>query len=61
MLVKFVNNEAGWGYSNAVTVALVGNEARDQLGTNIKPLAIKYGYSEKTVRRIIRASQGELD
>lgn len=30
-------------------------------GTNIKPLAIKYGYSEKTVRRIIRDSLGELD
>lgn len=25
-------------------------------GTNIKTLAIKYGYSEKTVRRIIRES-----
>jgi Mor family transcriptional regulator len=28
-------------------------------GTNIKTLAIKYGYSEKTVRRIIRESLGE--
>ena len=25
-------------------------------GTNIKTLAIKYGYSEKTIRRIIRES-----
>lgn len=25
-------------------------------GTNIKTLAVKYGYSEKTVRRIIKAS-----
>jgi len=25
-------------------------------GTNIKKLAVKYGYSEKTVRRIIRES-----
>ena len=28
-------------------------------GTNIKMLAIKYGYSEKTVRRIIRESVEE--
>ena len=28
-------------------------------GTNIKTLAIKYGYSEKTVRRIIRDSLEE--
>ena len=28
-------------------------------GTNIKVLAIKYGYSEKTVRRIIRESVEE--
>ena len=28
-------------------------------GTNIKTLAIKYGYSEKTVRRIIRESLEE--
>lgn len=28
-------------------------------GTNIKTLAIKYGYSEKTVRRIIRDSLGQ--
>lgn len=28
-------------------------------GTNLKTLAIKYGYSEKTVRRIIRESLGE--
>ena len=28
-------------------------------GTNIKVLAIKYGYSEKTVRRIILDSVGE--
>lgn len=27
-------------------------------GTNIRTLAIKYGYSEKTVRRIIRDSVG---
>ena len=25
-------------------------------GTNIKKLAVKYGYSEKTIRRIIRES-----
>ena len=25
-------------------------------GTNVKTLAVKYGYSEKTVRRIIRES-----
>lgn len=29
---------------------------REHDGTNIKKLAIKYGYSEKTVRRIIRES-----
>ena len=28
-------------------------------GSNIKTLAVKYGYSEKTVRRIIRDSVGE--
>ena len=28
-------------------------------GSNIKTLAIKYGYSEKTVRRIIRDSVSE--
>lgn len=28
-------------------------------GTNIKILAIKYGYSEKTIRRIIRESKRE--
>ena len=28
-------------------------------GTNIKLLAIKYGYSEKTIRRIIRESVDE--
>ncbi len=28
-------------------------------GTNIKTLAIKYGYSEKTVRRIIKDSLGD--
>ena len=28
-------------------------------GTNIKTLAIKYGYSEKTIRRIIRESSEE--
>lgn len=28
-------------------------------GTNIRTLAIKYGYSEKTVRRIIKDSLGE--
>ena len=27
-------------------------------GTNVKKLAVKYGYSEKTVRRIIRESIG---
>ena len=30
-------------------------------GTNVKTLAIKYGYSEKTVRRIIRESLGEYE
>ena len=30
-------------------------------GTNIKTLAIKYNYSEKTVRRIIKDSLGESD
>lgn len=30
-------------------------------GTNIKTLAIKYGYSEKTVRRIIRDSVSETE
>ena len=30
-------------------------------GTNIKTLAIKYGYSEKTVRRIIRDSVSEME
>ena len=30
-------------------------------GTNVKTLAIKYGYSEKTVRRIIRDSVAETD
>ena len=29
---------------------------REYNGTNIKTLAVKYGYSEKTVRRIIRDS-----
>lgn len=29
---------------------------REYDGTNIKTLAIKYGYSEKTVRRIIKDS-----
>ena len=29
---------------------------REYNGTNIKKLAIKYGYSEKTVRRIIKES-----
>lgn len=28
-------------------------------GTNIKTLAVKYGYSEKTIRRIIRESVSE--
>ena len=28
-------------------------------GTNIRILAIKYGYSEKTIRRIIKESVGE--
>ena len=28
-------------------------------GTNIRLLAVKYGYSEKTVRRIIRDSLGK--
>ena len=28
-------------------------------GTNIKTLAIKYGYSEKTIRRVIRDSIGD--
>lgn len=28
-------------------------------GTNVKTLAIKYGYSEKTVRRIIKDSLGD--
>lgn len=28
-------------------------------GTNIRTLAIKYGYSEKTIRRIIKESLGE--
>ena len=32
---------------------------REYNGTNIKALAIKYGYSEKTVRRIIRDSGAE--
>ena len=30
-------------------------------GTNIRTLAIKYGYSEKTVRRIIRESVADSD
>lgn len=30
-------------------------------GTNIRTLAIKYGYSEKTVRRIIRDSLAETE
>ena len=30
-------------------------------GTNIKTLAIKYGYSEKTVRRIIRDSVSDME
>ena len=29
---------------------------REYNGTNIKTLAVKYGYSEKTIRRIIRDS-----
>ena len=28
-------------------------------GTNVKKLAVKYGYSEKTIRRIIRESVEE--
>lgn len=28
-------------------------------GTNVKTLAVKYGYSEKSVRRIIKESLGE--
>ena len=28
-------------------------------GTNIKGLAVKYGYSEKTIRRILRENAGE--
>ena len=32
------------------------NIAEEYDGTNIKSLAVKYGYSEKTVRRIVRES-----
>ena len=32
---------------------------QEYTGTNIKTLAIKYGYSEKTIRRIIKDSLGE--
>lgn len=30
--------------------------AREYNGTNVRTLAIKYGYSEKTIRRIIKDS-----
>lgn len=33
--------------------------AQEYDGTNVKSLAIKYGYSEKTVRRIIKESSDQ--
>lgn len=32
---------------------------REYNGTNIRTLAVKYNYSEKTVRRIIKESMGQ--
>ena len=48
----------------APTPAMTPNKRYTQLqygdsGTNVKKLAVKYGYSEKTIRRIIRESVEE--